>query len=116
MDERKSNKLNDSKTEIYYHINTVYVKAKMRLNLLSPLKFKLDCHSLETMYKSFIIPAMEYAIQVWGDTYESDINKLEQIHVDGMQLVTGATARSNIANLYKETAWQYFLNSHYKYS
>ena len=90
------------------HINTVYFKAKKRLNLLLPLKFKLDRHSLEIMYRSFVAPVMEYAIQVWGGTYDSDINKLEQIHVDGMRLVTGATARSNIANLYKETAWQSF--------
>ena len=90
------------------HINSVYLKAKKRINLLMPLKFKLDRHSLETMYKSIVFPVMEYAIQVWGGTYDSDINKLEQIHVDGMRLVTGATARSNIANLYNETAWQPF--------
>ena len=90
------------------HINSVYLKAKKQINLLTPLKFKLDRHSLETMYKSFVFPVMEYAIQVWGGTYDSDINKLEQIHVDGMRLVTGATARSNIANLYNETAWQTF--------
>ena len=53
-----------------------------------PLKFKLDRHSLETMYKSFVFPVMEYAIHVWGGTYDSDINKLEQIHVVGIGLVT----------------------------
>ena len=42
---------------------------------------------------------------VWGGSYDSDILKLERIHVNGMRLVTGATARSNIANLYTETSW-----------
>ena len=55
-----------------------------------------------------VFPVMEYAIQVWGGTYDSDIKKFVQIHVDGMRLVTGATARSNIANLYNETSLQTF--------
>jgi hypothetical protein len=49
---------------------------------------------------------MEYANVLWGGSYESDISKLEKIHIDGMRLVTGATANSNIARLYAETSWQ----------
>ena len=75
---------------------------------MQPLKLKLDRTSLETMYKSFVFPVMEYALPVWGGTYDSDINKLESIHVDAMRLISGATARSNIRNLYQETAWQSF--------
>mgnify|MGYP001591838763 CR=1 FL=1 len=71
-----------------------------------PLKFRLDRRSLEIMYNSFVLPTMEYANVVWGGTYDSDILKLERIHVDGMRLITGATARSNIANLYDETSWR----------
>ena len=51
---------------------------------------------------------MYYAIEVWGGSFDSHLLKLEQIIVDGMRLVTGATARSNIANLYLETSWQSF--------
>ena len=49
---------------------------------------------------------MEYGNVVWGGTFDTDLIKLEKIHVDGMRLVTGATARSNIANLYTETCWK----------
>jgi len=90
------------------HINTVYIKSKKRLNMLIPLKFKLDRFTLERLYNSYVLPTMDYAIQVWGGTYDSDINKLENIHVDGMRLVTGATARSNISKLYLETSWPSF--------
>jgi hypothetical protein len=57
------------------------------------------------MYNSFVLPVMEYANVIWGGTYESDMLKLERIHTDGMRLVTEATARSNIANLYSDTCW-----------
>ena len=76
--------------------------------MLIPLKFKLDRFTLERLYNSYVLPTLDYAIQVWGGTYDSDINKLENIHVDGMRLVTGATASSNISKLYLETSWPSF--------
>ena len=88
-----------------HHINDISIKARTRLNMMTPLKFKLDRKSLETMYKAFVLPTMEYANVVWGGTFDSDILKLEKIHVDAMRLICGATARSNIANLYRETSF-----------
>ena len=70
-----------------------------------PLKFKIDRKSLQTMYFAFVMPVMEYANVVWGGSYDSDINKLERIHIAAMRLVTGATSHSNIQRLYTETAW-----------
>jgi hypothetical protein len=46
---------------------------------------------------------MEYGNIVWGGTFDSDIVKLERIQIDAIRLITGATAKSNIANLYKES-------------
>ena len=51
---------------------------------------------------------MFYGVEIWGGSFDSHLLKLEQIIVDGMRLVTGATARSNIANLFEETSWQSF--------
>ena len=51
---------------------------------------------------------MYYAVEEWGGSYDSHLLKLEQIVVDGMRLVTGATARSNIVRLYDDTNWQSF--------
>ena len=84
------------------HIQDVSVKARRKLNLMTPLKMKVDRYTLEVMYKSFVLPSMEYACVVWGGSFDSDILKLENIHIDGMRLVTGATARSNINNVMLE--------------
>jgi hypothetical protein len=67
-----------------------------------PLKYKLDKKSLEIMYTSFVLPSMLYANVVWGGAFDCDLMKLETIQVDAIRVITGATARSNIANLYKE--------------
>ena len=76
-----------------HHIHDISLKARKKLNLMVPLKYKLDRKSLEIMYKAFVLPSLEYANVVWGGSYDSDILKLEIIHVDAMRLVTGATAR-----------------------
>ena len=49
---------------------------------------------------------MEYANVVWGGSYDCDIMKLENIHIDAIRLIAGATARSNIVNLYHEVNFQ----------
>ena len=70
-----------------------------------PLKFKLDRKSLETMLNSFVMSCLYYCIEVWGCTYDSHLMKLDQLHVDCMRLMTGATKGSNILNLYNDTGW-----------
>ncbi len=85
------------------HIDDISKRARQRLNLMSPLKFKLDRNSLQIMYTSFVRPTMEYGMVIWGGTYDTDLNKLEKIQIDALRLITGATARSNISLLYDET-------------
>ncbi|MCP3901156.1 MAG: reverse transcriptase family protein, partial [Desulfobacteraceae bacterium] len=87
------------------HIHDISIAARKRLSLMMPLKFKLSRKSLEIMYKSFVLPSMEYGNVVWGGSFANDISKLEKIQIDAMRLVTGATARSNINSLYNETCW-----------
>ena len=65
------------------------------------LKFTLDRKSLETIYVSFIRPSLEYANTLWAGAYDKDLTKLDSLEVEAMRSVTGATAGSNIANLYK---------------
>ena len=85
------------------HIESISATARKRLNMMLPLKYKLDRKTLQTMYQSFVKPVMEYGISVWGGSYDCDINKLEKINCDGMRLITGAPAGSNSSKLYRDT-------------
>ena len=87
------------------HIESIAVTARNRLNMMLPLKYKLDRKTLELIFQSFVLPVMEYGIPVWGGSHTCDIDKLEKINCDGMRLVTGAPAGSNIAKLYQDTKW-----------
>ena len=88
------------------HVSDVASKARKKLSLMLPLKYKLDRKSLEIMYNSFVRSSMDYASVVWGGTYQSDLDKLEKINIDAMRIVTGATAKSNRDALYEDTCWQ----------
>ena len=86
------------------HVDELCTKANKRLNMMLPLKYKLDRRSLENMYKSFVRPVMEYGIVVWGGTYDTSLSKLEEINIKAMRIITGATEKSNIAKLSLETS------------
>ena len=86
------------------HVDELCTKANKRLNMMLPLKNKLDRRSVENMYKSFVRPVMEYDIVVWGGTYDTSLSKLEEINIKAMRIITGATEKSNIAKLSLETS------------
>ena len=46
------------------HVDKVATNAQKRLNAMMPLKFKISRKSLEIMYKSFIMPVLEYGLIV----------------------------------------------------
>ncbi len=87
------------------HIDEIVIKARKRLSAMIPLKFKLSRWCLQMIYNGFVLPIMEYSNVVWAGAYDSQVCKLEKVHVDGMRIVSGATARSNIGRLYKELSW-----------
>jgi hypothetical protein len=83
-------------------------KANRCLGILRPLKFILDRASLETLYKSFIRPILEYADIVWDtpDAHRHSLDILDRVQLEAARLVTGATARCSTENLYREVGWE----------
>jgi hypothetical protein len=90
------------------HAEETANKANRCLGILRPLKFILDCASLETLYKSFVRPILEYADIVWDapDAHRHGLDILERVQTEAARIVTGATARCSTENLYKEAGWE----------
>ena len=90
------------------HAEETAKKANKCLGILRPLKFKLDRASLETLYKSFIRPILEYADIIWDapDAHRHGLDILEKVQTEAARLVTGATARCSTENLYTEAGWE----------
>ena len=49
-----------------------------RLDILSALKYKLDGKTLETMYKTYIRPTLEYGNTIWNNCTEQQSEHLEK--------------------------------------
>ena len=90
------------------HAEETANKANRCLGILRPLKFILDRASLETLYKSFVRPILEYADIVWDapDAHRHGLDILERVQTEAARIVTGATARCSTENLYKEAGWE----------
>ena len=88
-----------------YHINEIDLKTSKRLNLLKFFKHKFSRTTLERIYMVFIRPVMEYASVVWGGAHCKDLVKLDKNQLSAMRIVSGATQKSNINNLYTELNW-----------
>jgi hypothetical protein len=90
------------------HAEETANKANRCLGILRPLKFILDRASLETLYKSFIRPILEYADIVWDapDAHRHGLDILERVQTEAARIVTGATARCSTDKLYKEVGWE----------
>jgi hypothetical protein len=90
------------------HAEETAKKATKCLGILRPLKFLLDRASLETLYKSFIRPILEYADIIWDapDAHRHGLDILEKVQTEAARIVTGATARCSTENLYNEVGWE----------
>ena len=54
-------------------------KASTQINVIKRNFLSRNPKFLETMYKTFIRPHIEYCIQVWNPVYVGDIEKLEKV-------------------------------------
>ena len=63
------------------------------------LKYDLDRKSLETIYKSFVRPLLEYADVIWDNCTQQNKNELELIQLEAARITTGATKLVSVANL-----------------
>ena len=88
------------------HIDFIKEKAWTRRNIMRGLKYDPDRKSLETIYKSFIRPLLEYADVIWDNCTQQNKNELELMQLAAARISTGATKLVSFANLYIETGWE----------
>ena len=60
------------------HRDNIKSKAWNRIYIMRKLKFKLDRHSLQTIYFSFIRPLLEYSDVVLDNCALYEVNELEK--------------------------------------
>ena len=87
------------------HLDYMEEKVWTRINIMRRLNYDIERKSLETIYKSFIRPLLEYADVIWDNCTHQNKNKLELIQLEAARISTGKKVVS-VANLYIETGWE----------
>ena len=58
------------------------------------------------MYLSFIRPLLEYGDVIWNISTQYLVDKVENVQIEAMRIVTGGTKLTSIQKLYTETGWE----------
>ena len=70
------------------HIESIAVKVGRRIGMLRRLRCNLTLHAVETVYKSFIRPLMEYGDSVWACCGVQNSERLEKLQERAARTVT----------------------------
>ena len=85
------------------HINYLVTKCRTQINCLCSYKYRLNRKSLETMFKSYILPILDYADVIWDNCTERQADALEQLQIDALRVITGSVRGTSHQSLYNDT-------------
>ena len=69
------------------HVNNVCKVVKCNLNLLRRIKCYLSVHGRKMFCSSYMLSHMDYLNNVWGNTTQENLNKLQRHHRHAARLV-----------------------------
>ena len=69
------------------HIKHVRSKVAKSVGVLGKTREVLNYNSLLTLYHTLILPYLTYCVEVWGNTYSSNINPLIIIQKRAIRIV-----------------------------
>jgi hypothetical protein len=69
------------------------------MNVLRALKNKVDRHTLEMIYNSFIRPKLEYGDIIYAGAPSNCLQKLNKLEFEALRIITGATWNTSITKL-----------------
>ena len=85
------------------HIDNICKSALKHIGVLRKLKYTLSLEHLLKIYKTFILPILEYGCEVWDGCTSFDISKLEKVQLEAARLITGLPRFAKTEALYLES-------------
>eukprot|EP00916_Digyalum_oweni_P006721 GHVL01011503.1.p1 GENE.GHVL01011503.1~~GHVL01011503.1.p1 ORF type:complete len:354 (+),score=16.94 GHVL01011503.1:1058-2119(+) len=94
---------NDCKWD--FQVRSIIKKVTLLINCLRYYKYRLNRKSLETMYKSFVLPHFDYADIIWDNCTEYWSTALEKLHLEAIRTIIGGVRGTSHDKLYKESGF-----------
>ena len=87
------------------HINNVICKSRTLVSCLKSYKYRLSRKSLEIMYKSYVLPHLDYADVIWDNCTQLQSEQLEQVQLEALRTITGTVKGTSHERLYNESGF-----------
>ena len=83
-----------------YHINTVSSKVSRSIGTLCKLKSFLPLYILKHLYNTLILPHFNYCNEIWGNAFNTHLQKLFILQKRAVRLITNSTCRTSSNQLF----------------
>ena len=87
------------------HIKSIINKVHLLLCCLRSYKYSLSRKSLDTMYKSFILPILDYADIIWDGCSKKLSDELESLNLEAIRTIIGTVRGTSHEKLYRESGF-----------
>ena len=88
------------------HVSSIVTKASQRVDILSRLMYKIDRHSLNILYTTFVRPTLEYGDVLLCNLTENQKYNVEMVQKRAGRIVSGATRGVSRNVIYSELGWE----------
>ena len=78
-------------------------KCGCQVACLRSFKDRLSRKALETMYRSFILPQLDYGDVIWDNCSLKLAEEMESLHLDAIRTIIGAVYGTSHQKLYTES-------------
>lgn len=85
------------------HVNELFQSCMKKVNVLRKFKYILNRKTILRIYKSFILPILEYACEVWDGCTERDKQRLESIQLEAARIACGLPVYCKKEAIYYES-------------
>ena len=87
------------------HIESIVAKVRPLIACLRSFKYRFNRKTLEILYKSYILPHLDYADVLWDNCPAVLANELENVHLEALRIITGSVRGTSHEKLYKESGF-----------
>jgi hypothetical protein len=88
-----------------FHIKALIDKITTLISCLKSYKYRFSRKTLETLYKSYVLPILDYGDIIWDNCTDSLANSLEDLHLDALRTITGSVRGTSHQKLYQESGF-----------
>ena len=88
------------------HIDEISAKARRSVGFLRRIQYKVPQSCLETLYKSFVRPIIEYGDVVYDGSTDTHLDILEDVQRNAALICTGAYQHTSHKKLLSELGWE----------